>query len=195
MYKRFGILFHLICDCMQGPPCDESPCLNGGACRPFLRSFVCRCRPQFVGQQCEKREFGQPVGNPSSDVLMRIAKKNNSTCHKISFHFSNERDGREESGSVRRRDVPLFHEQDRPIVSSEKNTGSPTACPNLTPFLNLNKSFSSSTNHDSSELLWDDEFDEDDYDLFGIGTDPSQLSEGDFDEDFGGGGGVYGCVD
>ena len=42
-------------------------------------------------------------------------------------YFSNQRYGREESGSIRRRDVPLFHEQDRPIVSSEKNTGSPLA--------------------------------------------------------------------
>ena len=74
-------------------------------------------------------------------------------------------------------------------MSSEKQTVHRLP---LTPFLNLTKSFSSSTNHDSLELLWDDEFDEDDYDLFG--TDPSQLSEGDFDEDFGGGG-VYGCVD
>ena len=40
----------------EGPPCDESPCLNGGACRPFLRSFVCRCPTDFVGHQCERRE-------------------------------------------------------------------------------------------------------------------------------------------
>ena len=49
-------------------------------------------------------------------------------------------------------------------------------------------SFSSSTDHDSSELLWDDEFNQDDDDLFG--TDLS--SEGDYDENVGGG--VYGCV-
>ena len=40
----------------EGPPCDESPCLNGGACRPFLRSFVCSCPEEFVGHQCERRE-------------------------------------------------------------------------------------------------------------------------------------------
>ena len=74
-------------------------------------------------------------------------------------------------------------------MSSEKQTVHRLI---LTTFPNLTKSFSSSTNHDSSELLWDDEFDDDDYDLFG--ADPLQKSKGDFDEDFGGGG-VYGCVD
>ena len=58
-----------------------------------------------------------------------------------------------------------------------------------TAFSILTASLSSSTDHDSSELLWDDEFNQEEYDLFG--TDHS--IEGDYD-DFFGGGGVYGCV-
>ena len=56
----------------------------------------------------------------------------------------------------------------------------------------LTASLSSSTDHDSSELLWDDEFNRDDNDLFGA----DRSDEGDYDEDNfgGGGGGVYGCV-
>ncbi len=42
-----------------GPPCDGdgSPrCLNGGQCRPFMRSFVCKCRKGFMGRICERGE-------------------------------------------------------------------------------------------------------------------------------------------
>ena len=62
-------------------------------------------------------------------------------------------------------------------------------CIRLTTFLILTASSSSSTDHDSSELLWDDEFNQNDDDLFG--TDHS--NEGDYDESVISGG-VYGWV-
>ena len=42
-----------------GPPCNEpddpSPkCHNGGTCRPYFRSYVCKCPPNYMGQHCEK---------------------------------------------------------------------------------------------------------------------------------------------
>jgi hypothetical protein len=43
----------------EGPPCHESPCQNGGWCRPFFRSYVCKCTPDFMGQQCERGKLRQ----------------------------------------------------------------------------------------------------------------------------------------
>ena len=43
-----------------GPPCndnvdDPSPkCQNGGICRPYFRSYVCKCPSNFMGKNCEK---------------------------------------------------------------------------------------------------------------------------------------------
>lgn len=37
-----------------GPPCEQTPCQNGGVCRPFYRSYTCKCSGGFVGQHCEK---------------------------------------------------------------------------------------------------------------------------------------------
>eukprot|EP00094_Tigriopus_californicus_P000322 TCALIF_00311-PA protein Name:"Similar to Agrn Agrin (Mus musculus)" AED:0.20 eAED:0.20 QI:0/0.36/0.34/0.86/1/1/23/48/1678 len=37
-----------------GPPCEQTPCQNGGVCRPFYRSYTCKCSGGFVGQNCEK---------------------------------------------------------------------------------------------------------------------------------------------
>ena len=43
-----------------GPPCDtndpQPKCMNGGTCTPFLRSYVCKCTPDFIGPKCEKSE-------------------------------------------------------------------------------------------------------------------------------------------
>ena len=47
---------------------------------------------------------------------------------------------------------------------------------------------SSFADHDSSELLWDDELNQEDHDLFGVDY------SGEDDGDDVGGGGVYGCV-
>ena len=100
-------------------------------------------------------------------------------------NFSNERDGREEAGPLRWKNIPVIQEQNRPIVS----TITALHCIRLTTFLILTASSSSSTDHDSSELLWDDEFNQNDDDLFG--TDHS--NEGDYDESVISGG-VYGWV-
>jgi hypothetical protein len=47
-----------------GPPCEEpegkmekAKCMNGGICTPFFRSFVCKCKADFIGQRCENRKF------------------------------------------------------------------------------------------------------------------------------------------
>ena len=42
-----------------GPPCntvdDSDPkCQNGGICRPYFRSYICKCAPNFMGRHCEK---------------------------------------------------------------------------------------------------------------------------------------------
>lgn len=38
----------------EGPPCDQHKCLNGGQCKPFFRSYVCKCKHEFMGHFCEK---------------------------------------------------------------------------------------------------------------------------------------------
>ena len=42
-----------------GPPCndvdDPKPkCLHGGICRPYFRTYVCKCPPNYMGIHCEK---------------------------------------------------------------------------------------------------------------------------------------------
>ena len=48
-----------------GPPCDDNDkdllhrrpkakCMNGGICTPFFRSYVCKCKVDFIGPKCEK---------------------------------------------------------------------------------------------------------------------------------------------
>ena len=56
-----------------GLPChlDEgntSPCLNGGTCRPFYRSFVCKCGPDHAGQRCEQSEWKYMAYTRSTSV-------------------------------------------------------------------------------------------------------------------------------
>ena len=28
-------------------------CMNGGICTPFFRSYVCKCKADFIGPKCE----------------------------------------------------------------------------------------------------------------------------------------------
>ena len=42
-----------------GPPCNEvddsnPKCQNGGICRPYFRSYICKCPPNYMGSLCEK---------------------------------------------------------------------------------------------------------------------------------------------
>lgn len=43
-----------------GAPCEEKDlgpphkCMNGGICTPFFRSYVCKCKADFIGPKCEK---------------------------------------------------------------------------------------------------------------------------------------------
>ena len=42
-----------------GPPCydfdDPTPkCQNGGICRPYFRSYTCKCQVDYMGRYCEK---------------------------------------------------------------------------------------------------------------------------------------------
>ncbi|XP_059489125.1 agrin-like [Neocloeon triangulifer] len=39
----------------QGPPCEGSPCKNGGACQPMLEHYVCKCAADFIGRHCESK--------------------------------------------------------------------------------------------------------------------------------------------
>ena len=37
--------------------CDSSPCLNGARCVDLLKRYVCRCRDDYTGVTCERREY------------------------------------------------------------------------------------------------------------------------------------------
>lgn len=44
-----------------GAPCDDGKnfipkCMNGGICTPFFRTYVCKCKTDFIGPKCENRK-------------------------------------------------------------------------------------------------------------------------------------------
>ena len=43
--------------------CASSPCQNGGECRDAAHSFICQCKPGFVGPLCEI-DFDECVSGP-----------------------------------------------------------------------------------------------------------------------------------
>ena len=65
-----------------GPPCnddvdDPSPkCQNGGICRPYFRSYVCKCPSNFMGKNCEKGKNRVPKCNfyISSKDIFKFAR-------------------------------------------------------------------------------------------------------------------------
>ena len=43
--------------------CVSSPCQNGGECLDAANSFICQCKPGFVGPLCEIN-FDECVSGP-----------------------------------------------------------------------------------------------------------------------------------
>lgn len=39
--------------CADGDQCDPPPCLNGGVCQDGMSSYLCWCKPNFRGKNCE----------------------------------------------------------------------------------------------------------------------------------------------
>ncbi|XP_024120499.2 coagulation factor IX-like, partial [Oryzias melastigma] len=38
---------------IDGDQCDPPPCLNGGVCQDGMSSYLCWCKPNFRGKNCE----------------------------------------------------------------------------------------------------------------------------------------------
>lgn len=51
-----------VCLYADGDQCKPPPCLNGGACEDGISSYVCWCKPDFSGKNCEIGEFVLGVG-------------------------------------------------------------------------------------------------------------------------------------
>ena len=66
-----------------GLPCDSdlnsekqsrkvAKCKNGGICTPFFRSYVCKCKADFIGPKCEKsKNFHAFYVKPLHSVLFK----------------------------------------------------------------------------------------------------------------------------
>lgn len=47
--------------------CESEPCQNGATCVDEIDGFVCKCRPGFVGLQCEA-EIDECLSDPCNPV-------------------------------------------------------------------------------------------------------------------------------
>lgn len=44
-----------------GRPVATAKCMNGGICTPFFRSYVCKCKADFIGPKCEKSKISPSI--------------------------------------------------------------------------------------------------------------------------------------
>lgn len=42
--------------CAEEDGCESNPCLNGGVCRGYRRSYLCLCKEGFFGDRCQMCE-------------------------------------------------------------------------------------------------------------------------------------------
>ena len=64
-----------------GLPCDHfqsenavgkvgnAKCKNGGICTPFFRSYVCKCKADFIGPKCEKSKNFHALSYPHGNAV------------------------------------------------------------------------------------------------------------------------------
>lgn len=61
--------------CIDGDQCMPPPCQNGGVCEDGVSTYVCWCKPNFSGKNCEIGECGrQDANNSNNDLNFFFAK-------------------------------------------------------------------------------------------------------------------------
>ncbi|XP_070700029.1 coagulation factor IXb [Pempheris klunzingeri] len=149
---------------IDGDQCKPPPCQNGGVCEDGISAYVCICRPNFSGKNCEIEVPKQCLVNNGGCSHFCVMQGEQAVCHCAAGY---------NLGPDKKTCEPTGQFSCGRVVSSTSNTRS---------IINVRASstkHSSDRKGNSSDSLWDDYYDDNItqlYDYLNFPANPSDVS-------------------